>query len=155
MGIKLYWFNVIIFTSHVLGEDCLKIQGTDAGYLNWVLHFTDGSTEIEPEAKRGKKWKFNNCYPKTIMSIDIQNTQINGWDGYLDVQSAGVEAQSLTCTNGCECLSPSCLVYPTTLISVDGNDNTAYSTARPVVCINSIVCTFTVTSMKHLVVAKN
>ena len=100
-----------------------------------------------PEELRGARWSFNNCYQKTILSINIQNTQINGWDGTLTVERDGVVAPSLTCTNECDCMNPSCIVYPTTTISLDGNNNTWYSAEKPVVCIDSAVCVFKITSM--------
>ena len=135
------------FGAYVCSPSSNFFSSSDTGYLNWVTYFTDGTSDVIAEERRGKNWKYESCYAKLFTKVDIQNTQINGWDGFMWVEREGVIEPSLTCTNACDCLNGTCDITPTTKISVDGNNNTWYSSNRPVVCIESAVCSFQLTSM--------
>ena len=52
------------------------------------------------------KWKFHQCFgDKLIDAVWLQNTQINGWDGFIRIENdAGVVESALACTQGCDCL---------------------------------------------------
>ena len=52
------------------------------------------------------KWKFHQCFgDKFIDAVWLQNTQINGWDGFIRIENdAGVVESALACTQGCDCL---------------------------------------------------